>query len=80
MSPKNKVQAIRNPKSIARRQLSNFVLRCVSQAKLDRGKKLLNLNRVSEIIGNAIYGNTDILLKQVRDIAYAVKHGSLTQS
>ena len=34
----------------------------------------LSQNRVCEIIGNAIYGNTDNLLKQGRDMAYIASH------
>jgi transcriptional regulator with XRE-family HTH domain len=34
----------------------------------------LSRNRVSEIVGNAIYGNIDTLLKQGRDMAYIASH------
>jgi transcriptional regulator with XRE-family HTH domain len=34
----------------------------------------LSRNRVSEIVGNAIYGNIDTLLEQGRDMAYIASH------
>jgi hypothetical protein len=46
----------------------------VSRLKLAAETVVLSQNRVSEIIGNANFGNIDILLFQGRDMDYIARH------